>query len=1246
MAAFVTLAYFTMGAGSAGFFGTGLTGSLVGATAFYAGAQVINRVLPPAQAAQMSPATNSAQPTYSLSGGRNSARLWESMSLVLGQPYMVPDLAGQPWTYFSGEDQYLTQIFHGGINLQRLDSLRIGQTAIESFDGVSIRAKGLPESPWSASLPANSVDSIAGALLDAPSGTGAWVTRTTSVGTIQIGIDLEMTLFGVNGSNGAYESRAVQLDVQYCAHGTNAWAGVPTGTGYQEQYISGYDSQYDGDGVYTNVPIYAWRTVPYADGTAKYINATSKPLRVSISLPVTSGQYDVRIRKATANETSTSAQNVVTWTQLKSFQPDLGSYPGQSLVALTIKASGQLTGNLDQLNWVATARPTPHWNGSAWVTATNKSNGLSNPGVQLLQLARGIYDENGKLIAGLGWADSRIDIESIKSFTVWCTTKQFTFDAIIQQTMSIGDLMDAIAYAGMGSISWPGGKLGVQWLADDAPIEGVINMGNIKAKSFSVSYAASDRADEIEYGYFDASANNQWNSLRVQSPAVTTPINTARLSNMGITSEAQAAVLARYAMAQNIYMSKAITFEQDLEFLTYKRGTVLALSHDMTQWGYSGRIQSAVNNSGAVTLTLDDAIPAPASGSAYIGLRLVGELQYRIFSCAAFTGSTRVVTLAGAWPIGVALPGANGQPMDALWIYDFKATPGQKVVVSKIEPADNQGGAKVTVTPLPDEFWPYVFNGAYTPAPNRSLLVLLPTASDARVSEQLGRQGNTYYVDLNLAFNVSGPFDSAEVWGSINSSSLRLIGATKSKYFSWRGGLGETWNIEVRPRNALGQVGSAARVSYLVIGLTAPPSDVQGLSVNVASNGVRITWAQPTDADYSETAVRIGSSWAAGVEVLRKSATSHLLGWQHVGELKVWAKHYDTTGNESVNAVSSTVVIRAPSKVQMIAVEMQANALTMQWLDAKTDQPILRYEYFTGDQGALLSSCGSWGSAGSDGRSDLRTFRTPGAKQVYVVAYDVALNASEPATFVVNSSMPPDFVLASDYYEDWQTSEMVNTTIIGGAAGQLLMPVADQTWGDHFSSRGWANAQAQVDAGYPLWWSPAASSGYHTERHDCGRVIAGGVVNVTVLSASWGSGASSKVSIRVSADAAVWSGWIDATAYQASTFRYVEVRYAVTSDGHGAMLVDDIHVDVRVSSITETAVLALISSDGVGTFYATTKSFIDIQTVQATALNSTSIARINTIIKDDVAPFGVYVQAWDTNLNRVNGSVSLTITGI
>jgi hypothetical protein len=1220
---------------------TGTTAAFVTAGIVIGGGMVINSLLPPVLPAQMSMASNTTQPTYSLSGGRNSARLWEPMSLVLGQPYVVPDLAGQPWTYFSGEDQYLTQVFHAGLNCQSVDTLRIGQTAITDYTDVVIYSQGLPSSTFLSGLPSSSVDTIAGGLLDAPSGTGAWVTRTTSVGTIKIGIDLEMSLYGVNSSNGAYESRSVALEVQFCTTGSNAWVGAQTGASYQEQYISGYTPSYsDSDGnSYGGDAIYAWRTIQYPSGTATYSNSSSKPLRVSISLPVASGQYDVRIRKVTANETSTSAQNTVTWTQLKSFQPDLTTYAGQALVALTIKASGQLSGSLDQLNWIATARPAPYWNGGAWLTATDRTNGLSNPATQILQLARGIYDENGKLIAGLGWPDSRIDIESIKAFSSWCKANSFTFDAIIQTTMSHDDLFSAIAYAGMGTISWSAGKFGVQWLPDTAPIEGVINMGNIKAKSFSVAYSTTDRADEIEYGYFDRSSNNQWNSLRVLSPNVTMPNNTARLSNLGITTQAQAAILARYAMAQNVYMAKAITFEQDLEYMTYKRGTVLALSHDMTQWGYSGRIQSVVINGGVVTLGLDDAVP-DSYGSKYIGLRLVGETQYRIFTVSSVDSTGYSVTLSGAWPSGTSLP-----TMDTVWIYDFKSTPGQKVVVTKIEPSDNQGGAKVTVSPLPDEFWPYVFSGTYTAPPNRSLLSLVPVASSAVVTEQLNRQGNTFYVDLNLSYVVTGEFAEAEIWGGVNGASLHKLGVSTVQSFKWVGGLGESWNIEVRPKNSVGQAGTFARVSYAVAGLTAPPSDVQALAISVESNGVRATWGQCFDVDYSETSVRIGSSWATGIEVLRKSATSHLLGWQSAGALQIWAKHFDTTGNQSVNAVGASIVIANPNQVQFTRTDVQVNTVALGWADAKSSQPIKSYSIYTGTAGDALSACTLYGKAGSDSRSDVVIFRSAGNKRIYLVAEDLAGNLSTPSSIDVNVTLPANFVLSSEWDENW-TGTKANAYVDGG---YLFMPVNTiETWDDHFSTHDWSTADDQVNAGYPLVFQPSMTTGSYVEEHDVGKILPSAKISVTVQSITLAGSVIPSVLIEWrDATTSAWIvGAVGATDLQASQCRYVRVTYLVASAGGDDLIkLSPPHVVVSSEEKAEYGNLVLNASDAAGTLYTCTKSFLDIVSAIATANNSPSIAKINVIIDDSTSVSKVYVQAWDLSNARCGGSVSLQIGG-
>ena len=109
-----------------------------------------------------------------------------------------------------------------------------------------------------------------------------------------------------------------------------------------------------------------------------------------------------------------------------------------------------------------------------------------------------------------------------------------------------------------------------------------------------------------------------------------------------------------------------------------------------------------------------------------------------------------------------------------------------------------QGGS----VPESAEFWDYVWFGAYTPPPNNSLLQLAPVVSNVVVTEQLRRQGATYFTDLTLTFAVSGNYERAELWGAVaddlgfvEPNGMRRLGSTQGLAVSWQGGLSETWAL-------------------------------------------------------------------------------------------------------------------------------------------------------------------------------------------------------------------------------------------------------------------------------------------------------------------------------------------------------------------------------------------------------------------------------------------------------------------
>ena len=814
--AVVALSYFTLGAGglavgsatsSAGFFAAGGAvggGFLAAAAVYVAGSIIINKVLAPAVVDPGALRDIRSSPTYSLAGGRNRARMYEPIGLLFGELQVAPDYASIPYTWFEGDDQYQYAIFHAGINCASVAGLKIGQTPIASYSDVTTRTAGISGMTDEELHGWSNVDAVSGAQLE-NTGTPAWVTRTSSSNTVVLQADFEGSLYAIN-ADGSLAARSMTVSGEYRL--------LPSGS-----------------------------FLPFFDGASTTVvitNASTKPLRRTYSKTVDAGQYEIRFRKDTLDVQGSSEVNIVSWNQLKSVQLDTGTYGGMGRLGLKIQASGQLNGALDELRWTATAKSMPYWNGSIWTTATTRANGLSNPGAQILLFARGIYDDDSNLIAGLGLDDAQIDIESLQGFMERCAAKSFTFDYLFDSPMSCQEILDAMAAVGMGAIAWPSGKLGVVWAAEDQPVEGVVNMATIKARSFQVNYQTAETADGIEYAYFDRDRDFKWRTLRVVDPSAASSLNPARISSIGVTSEAHAAVLARFHLAQSVFQRKDIGFDTDLEHLTYRRMSVLALTHDVTQWGYGGRLVSAVDDAGYLTLTLDAEVP-PGDGSRYIGLRIPGELGYRVFSVASFVGSSRTITLTTLWPDGVAVPGESGNPaMDTIWIYDFQATPGYTVRVTGITPQAGLTGATVRVVPESTEFWDYVWDGEYTPPVSETALQYSPPiVSRLGISEELARQGNTYFVELTVTFDVAQSYGRAEVWGAISGGVLQKLGETRTRRFNWRGSLSEVWTIEVRPFSPLGRLGTTGSTTYAVVGLAVAPANYDTFTITFQPDGTR-----------------------------------------------------------------------------------------------------------------------------------------------------------------------------------------------------------------------------------------------------------------------------------------------------------------------------------------------------------------------------------------------------------------------
>ncbi len=830
LVAMIALTYFTFGigalaAGSA--WGAGAIastyGTLAASAVYVAGSVLINKVLTPKPPRPGGGGV--ADTAYSLAAPRNRVRAYEPLGLLFGSTRVAPDLISRPYTWFEGDEQFVGMTLSPGINVGRVEALQNGESPLSSYEGVRTWFRGFPQMPDEAIPLYSNADVIEGALLldtgsDAKHVASPWVERTSSAETLRLQVNVEFRLWDTT-SKGKDKDNREQLQIQYRPVGTTSW-----------QLFGNYN----------------------------LVGRTQKARRVSYGRDVELGQYDVRVRVAGQNTDGSGAQANFTWTTLVSVQRDDASHAGIPAIGLQMKASGQLNGTPDEIRCVAHSRPIPVWKGDAvgWVTEET-----SNPGAQILAYVRGINDENGKRIAGLGMADRRIDIESLKAFMLHCADNALGYDYWLTEVRSHQAVLDAIALAGFGQVTWAKGRLGVAWAADEQPLSGVVNMATIKKGQFQVDYTLANAADGIEYSYLD---RRTWKAatLRVPAPGVEVMLNPAKITGEGVSTEAHAAMLARWHLAQSVYQYKSISYSTDIEHLAYSRLSVLALQHDLTQWGFGGRLIGAtVDAEGVTTLQLDEPVPPPAVGSAFIGLRIPGERVYRVLRVVPGSEPSDTLVLADPWPADASLPGSSetNPAHDTIWIYDFKQTPGTRVRVTGIRPEGDLKGASVDVVQEGPAFWHYVRTGQYVPPSNESSLQTRPIASNLKVIERQVSQGGSVHTELQASFDISGPVgDTLVLSDPDGNAALEEVARTTTRSASWSIPGAGTYPIVVRPYSPEGRAGVAVSAQYTTLGADAPPVLVDLFDIEEISGGVRrYVWGF-----FSDT---VQSADFAGVEI-------------------------------------------------------------------------------------------------------------------------------------------------------------------------------------------------------------------------------------------------------------------------------------------------------------------------------------------------------------------------------------------
>ena len=822
----VAVASFYTGGAAAAAYGK-LGGALVAAGVSIVGGLAVNAIFPPPK--PHTPDTGDDSPTYSLAGGSNQMRRYEPMPKIIGTHKIFPDLGAQPYNEFRGEDQFAFYVFNLGYNDVVLSDFKIGDTLLSNYSGVILEESG---SNGKLNLFPGNVDTVAGEELTFEVG---FIQRTSSPDATQLAVEITGLLFSVNEQGDVVTNNMI-IEINYRLVGTSTWLTATLANDEVPQvtssgWISGFLRMARDEFI---------RNASSNPGQIIISNSNRKPLRRTYSWGVDEGQYEVRVKRVSATAVSEKDVKEISWSQLRTYQPDAASYSGQKRIALQVRATGQVSGSLPPFSCIARAKTTIY-DPSPVVAET------SNPAWWYLDALRGQV-VGGRKVYGANVPDTLIDVEGLKTFAAWCDSEGLTINAVLDTQMSVYDVLQTIALMGRGTPTWATGKLGVVWDAPNLPTTMVFGMQNILAGSFEIDYATEDLAEVIEAEFINIDLDWQRDVVRVQVPGTTGQTKVRRIQLFGRTNKELAAQDANLYAANNAYRNRRYKWTSDWEAMPCARGDVVQLSHDLASLDYSGRFVEGTTTS---SLKLSKDVPLFAGGAFIVIVKPNGEMSTHTVSGG--TGNTDTLTASPALSFD---PGDDPghPPYDYRWIYGPTATPGKKVKIEAFKPLDERY-VQVSAIDEADYFYTAKDN-PYTYVPPAPVFGHTPVIQGLTLTPEGVRSGKGYTVRVIAEWQVQGTYSTADVKVGIGDSLPVLVGrAIKGNVFEFLMSDRQNVTVEVTVYSDLGRVGSSAKAvltEFIDFAGLRIPGDVSSFTIA----GDIFNWSEVPEVDVTGYQIR------------------------------------------------------------------------------------------------------------------------------------------------------------------------------------------------------------------------------------------------------------------------------------------------------------------------------------------------------------------------------------------------------
>lgn len=995
-----------------GTFAYAATAGIVAAGVSVAGGMLVNAILPPPTPNNSFGNTNlEASSTYSWDSSYNKYQQGTPIPKVFGTHKVTPPIIAK---YIESIDD--KQYFHGlyALNdgqIANISNIKINDESIDNFDNVSIDIRyGTNNQLVIPDFATTRFDKSVNQKLSTDFDT---TTSEDGITELTAVIYFPRGLYYMNNKAQVVEN-SVKLVIEYSADGIN-WTPITSGqvvNTYSEYYRydgddSDYYQKYNSSGVFisyvNNLP---YNAIKIPNGTNTPIGTAKKTANTIYAIPVTyinpyetitasntsafrktftkkyltAGTYQVRARLYEAPLSGSRYGSDVYFEYLEMGVNDGFIYPNTALLAIRALATDQLSGSTPVITCDVTANS-------------------DNPSL----ISQTILNE----VSNITSFDS-----TFSEFQNECNTQNYKCNIVFDSIVNVRQALDLVTLNGRASIQQFGSKYAVIMDKKDILPTQVFTfgMGNILTDTFKQSYLPiNDRANIIQVSYYDKDDDYNRTVVEISNTTYDTAIErkTSELNLIGCVDRTQAVRHANYQLKCNRYLSETVQFEAFHDSLVCKYGDIVGVSHDLPQYGYSGRIISC--NSSQIVL---DKPVTFTVGKTYAVLLRNKNNQIQEVTVSG-TGTTNTLTISGTLSYTFA-------QYDN---YMFGETNKAYKLFRVVQIAT---GTDLTRQITCIEYNSNVYDDGST--------VNVPITSDLGlknlyISDYIRYKQNSNEIETVVNLKWTGTSIKYKIYLNNN-----FIGNSNDTSFDYVTNSTGNHTFKIVDTN-----GKSISQTYNILGKLAKPTDITVLSGSESGNLFKLNWTHENrDIDFKEYQIFLNGSYIA-------STTESYYEHKSLGldTKKFTVKSIDTS-NILSDGVSISLTAQRPSDVKNFKVDNAFNTRKVLSWDYTKEEDFKSFEIRM-----AIGSVDNWDNAISIHNGDITqspfVWDYAGYKQytLFIKAVDSGGNYSLNADRILFNvgDMNLDNILATVSQQTSWTGTLTNGTVSGGK----LLTLADNT---------------------------------------------------------------------------------------------------------------------------------------------------------------------------------------------------------